>query len=212
MMPGPNYVYKCPNCSELLIKESLLSGNTLGMKIFSDGKRINPSFYKSGFPDLTKCKKCDTIFWLSKLENIGSYLWGNTENLDWKNADVAKFLMIEDYFKAIKTGVAENEEEELIIRKEIWLAYNDKMRNAEPMFKDDSDELLWIDNLKKLKKLLDQSDIQQLIMIAEINRNLGDFKGCLSIIESIENENFNWIKEKIINECKRKNKWVIQLN
>ena len=146
------------------------------------------------------------------MENIGSYLWGNTENLDWKNADFAKFLMIEDYFKAIKIGVAENEEEELIIRKEIWLAYNDKMRNEEPMFKDDSDELLWIDNLKKLKKLLDQSDIQQLIMIAEINRNLGDFKGRMSIIESIENENFSWIKEKIIYECKRKNKWMIQLN
>ena len=49
-------------------------------------------------------------------------------------------------------------------------------------------------------------------MIAEIYRNLGDFEKCINIIQSIDNDEFNWIKEKIINECKRNNKCVIELN
>ncbi|MCF8332225.1 MAG: hypothetical protein K9H84_07220, partial [Bacteroidales bacterium] len=67
------------------------------------------------------------------------------------------------------------------------------------------------ENLKKLKALLDQSDINQKIMIAEINRNLGEFENCISIIESIDHEELLWLKDKFIHECKRKNKLVIAL-
>jgi len=210
MLPGPNYVYKCPNCGNLLTKGSLMSGNTFGAKIFSDGKRIAPMLPE--FPNLTKCKKCDTIFWLSKLKEIGTYEWGDNENSQWQKADNAEFLEIEDYYNAIIKGVAENKGEELIIRQRIWWAYNDKIREGQEIFNDESDELRWIENVQKLKTLLDQSDINQKIMIAEINRNLGDFETCINLIQSIDNDELNWLKEKFLNECNKKNKWVIELN
>lgn len=210
MIPGPNYVYKCPNCGNLVTKSSLLSGNTFGAKRFSDGKSFATML--PGYPGITKCKKCDTIFWLNELNEIGIYDWTDDSNSEWVNADKAEFLEIEDYYSAINNGIAENKEEELMIRKQIWWAYNDKSRKGLEIFNDENDELRWIENVKKLKTLLDQSDINQKIMIAEIHRNLGEFDQCVRIIESIDNDDLNWLKEKFIHECELKNKRVIALN
>lgn len=209
MLLGPDYIYKCPNCENLLRKASIMSGNTCGAKLFSDGKRIAPMFFE--VPNLTKCKKCDTIFWLSKLKEIGTYDWGDSKNSEWQKADNAEFLDIEDYYNAINKGIAENKEEEFIIRQRIWWGYNDRIRAGQKIFNDERDEMRWIENVQKLKTLLDQSDIKQRIMIAEINRNLGDFEACINVIQSIDNDEQNWLKEKIINECNRKNNWVIVL-
>jgi hypothetical protein len=210
MLPGPIYVYKCPNCGNLLKNGSLTSGNTFGAKIFSDGKRIAPMLPE--FPNLTKCKKCNTIFWLHKLKEIGVYEWGDEKNSKWQNADKAEFLGIDDYFNALNKGMATNKEVELFIRQHIWWAYNDKIRQGLKLFIDNADEERWVDNLEKLKILLDQSDINQRIMIAEINRNLGDFENCINIIQGIDDAELDWLKEKFLTECKRKNKWVIKLN
>ena len=79
-------------------------------------------------------------------------------------------------------------------------------------FNDESDELRWIENIQKLKTLLDQSDINQRIMIAEICRNLGDFETCIKVIQTIDNEELNWLKEKFLNECNKRNKWVMELS
>lgn len=186
-----------------------MSGNTFDAKIFSDGKTNAPML--PDFPDLTKCKKCNTIFWLSKLKEIGTYEWGDNIKPEWQKADDAEFLEIEDYYNANNNGIAKNEEE-LTVRQLIWWAYNDKIREGQEIFIDESDELRWVENIQKLKTLLDESDINQKIMIAEISRNLGDFENCISIIQSIEIDELNWLKEKFISECKLKNKWVFELN
>ncbi len=163
------------------------------------------------FPNLTKCKKCNTIFWLSKLKEIGTFEWGADNISDWENANEAEFLAIDDYFEAIFKGIAENTQEEILIRQRIWWSYNDRIRKGQDIFNDESDELRWVDNVKKLELLLDEADINQKIMIAEIKRNLGDFENCISIIHSIDIDDLRWMKEIFLNECKRNNKWVIEL-
>lgn len=209
MRKGPSYDYKCPKCSNILTRGSLLSGNTFDAQIFSDGKRIAPMFPE--FPDLTKCKRCDTILWLSKLDNIEPYQWEVENSSKCDNSDEAEFLGIEDYFKVLNNGLAENMQEELFIRQRIWWAYNDRKRNGENLFIDENDEIKWKENCEKLISLLDQSDLNQRIMISEIKRNLGDFEGCLDMIRNIDNDKLNWMKEKLINECEKENRWVIQL-
>lgn len=49
-------------------------------------------------------------------------------------------------------------------------------------------------------------------MVAEVKRNLGDFKGCMDIINSIEDDSINWLKEKFVKECELSNRWVIGMN
>ncbi len=210
MQPGPNYVYKCPRCGNLLTVGSILSGNTIGAKIYSDGKRIAPML--PDFPDLTKCKKCETIFWLSKLRKIGRYEWGDKMNSKWAKADEANFLGIDDYFRALSENVAENVEEELFIRNQVWWAYNDRKRDNKSLFTDEHDQLMWWENCHKLISLLDQADLEQKIMTAEIYRNLGEFDTCIRIIQSIDNDDLKWLKEKFMHECDQKNTYVIRLN
>ena len=210
MVLGPTLVYKCPNCSNILRRGTLVSGNTIGIKMFSDGNNKAPMLRQ--YPNLTKCNKCETIFWLSKLKEIARYEWGFDKISGWEDGDDAKFLEIGDYFKALKNGIFENKTEELLIRRGIWWAYNDRIKKGQNIFVDEDDETQWTDNLKKLINILDKSNTDQKIILAEINRNLGEFENCIAIIESIDDENLNWLKEKFVNESKLKNRWLVKLN
>jgi hypothetical protein len=210
MLPGPNYIYACPNCGNLIKKASIISGNTFNSRLYSDGKRISPMLPE--FPDLTKCAKCDSILWLRKLKAVGKQKLGDKNNLQWQNADEARFLTVNDCFVALNNGLVENDSDALFVRRNIWWAYNDRERNGENLFENGNDEIRWRENCTELIKLLDQSDLNQRIMIAEIKRNLGDFEGCLEIVKRIEDEELNWLKDIFIMECGKGNRSVIKVN
>lgn len=210
MIPGPTDVFQCPHCKSFLTKGSLISGNNFGARLFSDGKSIAPMMPR--FPDLTKCRKCNSIFWLSKLEEVGSYDRGERDNSKWQDAESAKFLDIGDCFRALESGMAEDKEEEISIRQQIWWGYNDRIRNGKKIFEDAEDELRWKENIHQLLQLLDPSDTDEKIMSAELHRNLGDFENCQKLIQSLENNELDWLKEIFIRECSLGNRWVVKLN
>jgi hypothetical protein len=210
MLPGPNLIYKCPNCDNLLKNQSLLSGNTFDGAIYSDGKRIFPMMPE--FPDLTKCKKCNHIFWLSKTREIGSYSWGDEQNLLWQNADNAVFLTIDEYFLALSLSLVQDRSEEFYIRQRIWWAFNDRVRNGNDLYNSEEEKTKWESNVAAFIKILDPDDVSQLIMIAELNRNLGNFEICLTLIESLTIPDLDWLKEAFIKNCSVLNQLVFQLN
>lgn len=210
MLQGPNYIYQCPKCDNLLSKGSLDSGNTFGTKMYSDGNRISPML--SEFPNLTKCSKCNTIFWLSKMKELGSYELGKNINEQWRAAEEAKFLTVYEYFTALETLISITKDDELFIRRRILWHFNDKTRIGEPLFSSKTDENLWLDNIKTLLDLLDINDINEKILLAELNRNLGNFERCVGILDSIEMTNLVWLKKAYKNECDIKNTKVFQLN
>ena len=210
MLPGPDYIYKCPKCSNLLKRGSLMSGNTFGAVLFSDGKQVAPML--PDFPNLTKCKKCDTILWLSEMKEIGTCeSWSEKPKPEWKNADYADFLSITDLFRALKIdNVKSDKEKELFVRHSIWWAFNDRIRASKTIFIQDSDEVLWKQNCLRLIELYDTTDINQKITVAELYRNLGEFDTCMKLINSLDSD-FDWIVEKFKLECDRKNKLLIKL-
>lgn len=42
MLPGPTIIIACPLCGQYAKKRTIISGNTFGAKLWSDGKRISP--------------------------------------------------------------------------------------------------------------------------------------------------------------------------
>ena len=101
--PGPDYIYECPKCSNLLKKASNASGNTFGSTLYSDGKMIAPMLPE--FPNLTKCTKCDTILWLSEMKEIGTCdAWDKKCKPEWKNAVRVDFLGVTDLFRFLETA------------------------------------------------------------------------------------------------------------
>lgn len=213
MLPGPQYVYKCPSCGQLLQQESLMSGNTFGAHLYSDGKQEAPMLPE--FPEITRCKKCDSIFWLVSLEEIGTYYPGYHDHpgqSEWEAADSAEFLSIDDYFRALDEGLAENLSEELYLRQRIWWAYNDRVREKKgAMFRSGQDEALWKENLLRMLELPDNSDQGRLVMKAEIHRNLGNFETCVQILQALDDPELNHVKEILLRDCAQQNRWVVEL-
>ncbi len=209
MIPGPTYVFQCPQCHNLLTRESLVSGNTFHSTGYSDGKLIAPML--PDFPNLTKCKKCNHLFWLSKLEEIGTFNYGEKGKLEWQNADEAEFLSIDDYFRALDSGVIIGKGEEGFVRQQIWWAFNDRTRAEGIIFTDNNDESLYIHNCLDFIEFLDPENENEKMLIAEVYRNMGNFGRCLELIEDIRDDELSGIVVNLRSECGKKNRWVIPL-
>ena len=69
----------------------------------------------------------------------------------------------------------------------------------------------WCVNLEHYLRLFEKLGAGSKIIIAEINRNLGAFDNCIKIIEGIEDDEWPETRERIIEECKRKNRWVVEI-
>ena len=68
MIPGPTTIKKCSECSGLIKENSILSGNTVGAKYWTDGKGYAPML-----PDwfwLVKCPHCHNLLWINELKKI----------------------------------------------------------------------------------------------------------------------------------------------
>lgn len=68
MIPGPTIIISCPFCGQYAKKRTLISGNTFGSQLWSDGKKISPMLPE--FPNLAICKTCDQFFWVTEAEEI----------------------------------------------------------------------------------------------------------------------------------------------
>ena len=195
MLPGPDIIYKCPHCGDFLKRGSLVSGNTFGAKLYSDGKQIAPML--PDFPNLTKCKKCNNIFWLNDLERIGEYEYREKDGAKkslWEAAATVAFLDISDLYIAL--GMLKDPTREKTIRIWIWWAFNDRIRECEgELFVEKNDQELWEENCRILINLLDDTDLNEKLMIADLYRNLDEFYTCIEIIDSIDNEEINWVKD-----------------
>lgn len=208
MLPGPDYIYKCPHCGNLIARGSLMSGNTFGSKLYSDGKRISPMLPE--FPLITKCRKCDTIFWLNKLPKVGSRRWSDESHPEWEDADMAEFLSLDDYFRAIEAGLAGKHDEELHIRQQIWWSFNDMYRHDSNL-PEEVPDARYSENCTSLMKLFDSRNITQRIMMADLNRNMGNFDECLRLLSNIKGRQFDWLKEVFRKECEKGNRIVFEI-
>jgi len=195
MLYGPALFYKCPKCERLTTKGSLLSGNTFGAILYSDGKQIAPML--PDFPEIVKCKKCKTFFWLYEENEI---------NCDSNDADKAEFLSVYEYYEAINSNVYNNKNELKFLKINLWWTFNDRIRENKDLFLKENDKEIYEQNCFDLINILKQNNINNKIMAAELNRNLGKFDECKSILESIKDEEYNWIIELLETECSKNNK------
>ncbi|HEX8823312.1 MAG TPA: hypothetical protein VF794_25525 [Archangium sp.] len=69
MVPGSDDIIGCPSCRAPHRRGSLMSGNTVGARWWSDGKREAPMLPSS--PLVTRCRGCGQYFWLHRGERLG---------------------------------------------------------------------------------------------------------------------------------------------
>lgn len=132
----------------------------------------------------------------------------------FKNEQIrCKYLDIDDLYKSLDSFP----EEELVIRLRIWRKYNDYYRKDVISFRSNIDPLdsaEYQSNCKALLDLLDRGNIEEVLLLAEINRNLGNFEECLNLISNLEFEERGRfrqeLKEILIRECTKGNRRTVR--
>jgi hypothetical protein len=208
MILGDYSIYKCPNCNNLIVNESLASGNTFDAIYYSDGKIDAPN--NPEFPIFSICKKCDNLLWLYNMEEIDTCV-DYLQNEEYKHAQLADFLTISEYEIALKIKAFSNTAEEIWIRKRMWWALNDRIRANEPIFKNNAENVLWESNCEKYIELLDETDNKAKIIVAELHRNLGNFDNSLNILKTIKEPELQWQINQILKEIEKENVFVFEI-
>lgn len=204
MIPGDTLFYKCPKCKSITTKGSLLSGNTFGSVIYSDGKRIAPML--PDFPYLNKCGGCGWYYWLNDKSKVNDII---DDNKDPKYT--ARFLTIDEYFEALSKIHELDEKHERYIRFQIYWSYNDRGRNGEPLFRNRGEEIMYIGNILKIIKILDNSKIEDQLSLAEMLRNIGLFNDSLKILNNIKNKDYKYVVDSIKEYVLKENKQIFKL-
>ncbi len=245
MILGPNIYYKCPACGAYIYTSSILSCNTLGRRYYSDGQKFDSMI--SGEPDLIKCGGCGTIVKFNQLEKI-EYKNSTEKTITSLNArtiagnhivvETYKFdnLSIDDLYKALSIFA----DEKVSIRLKIWRSYNDGIRHLLDMYHHADDILKssnckyidterYKDNCYALLTLLDANNRDERMLMAELNRNLGNFEECLKLIPKskievpislkeiftcpIHAQEFIVPLEQILaRECRKGNRYTVLIN
>jgi hypothetical protein len=183
MLYGPTIIKKCSVCSNLIKKDTIASGNTIGAKFWTDSKVDAPMLSEQ--PWLVKCLHCQSLIWIDEQEKV-SEIDFNTDyhslntDANYNRARPCISPALEDYFAFLEKNKL-TKEKELYLRIRAWWAGNDKRRGIKNTTKSMSDAEK--SNLQALANMLNISDDGDCILLAEIKRELEDFESAITLLE-----------------------------
>jgi hypothetical protein len=165
-------VRECPHCKAHVVEEDTLSGNTIGAKYYTDGKREAKML--PDHPALVKCPVCGGLFWVDEAKEVDvgfEAAKGKPQVTALSAKEIQDFLAGQE---------ALPKDKEIYLRIRIWWLANDAWRwapNPKPAFTPEQ-----VKNLDDLSALFDESESNQRILKAEIAREMGRFDECLRLL------------------------------
>lgn len=201
MLPAAAQLYKCPHCGKTKPMLSLMSGNTFGGELWSDGRAIYPMLPK--LSTIQKCSCCGRYSLLDKWKDTG-----RTSNKSFGETGELTYSEAKDAY--IELSVSTSDASELsTISISFVQAYNDQFRRSRPRkaiqenkhinsisgafdTPDDEDIRLVIKATNQAIDTLDDSDDSSLLK-AELLRELGRWDEALKLLGTITNSDEKWI-------------------
>ena len=181
MLPGSTIVRACPTCAVPVLQHTLMSGNTFGARFWTDGWREAPMLPDQ--PWLVKCPKCSALFWIDEAQQLAEIEPGLRPSQDerrYEDAGDVEPPCAEDYHDFIP-HVHGDQEKERYVRTRAWWASNTKRRehpsSASPITEAERG------NLESLLGLIGDEEPGDVIMKAEITRELGRFDECQRLLQ-----------------------------
>ncbi|MFC3859487.1 hypothetical protein ACFOPQ_01695 [Deinococcus antarcticus] len=132
MLPGPDQIIECPHCHALARYGTLISGNTFGARLWTDGKQLAPMLPE--VPPFTRCPACQAFYWVEDAPEVGQLnRWGDIKPgtpQAWADAPEVQEPSPEEYQEVLARGrpdgLTGERWEHLLIRA--WHRYNDAYR------------------------------------------------------------------------------------
>jgi hypothetical protein len=204
MIPGPDQIVACPHCGGLAKHLTLVSGNTFGARVWSDGKQVAPMLPRP--PAIVKCRHCAECYWLADANKVGSVQpWGaegRKVNPAWTAAQEVEEPSEEEYYQALQKGLAVDAQQEKNARVFAWWRRNDAFRGLGPPASGESTPALATTrNLEALASLLQDGDENELVMRAEVLRELGDFESAKQVLRRVTFAEFTAVVRQLRMLC-----------
>ena len=216
MLPGPKRLYRCSNCQGLFARRTLASGNTLGAKYRSDGQmnaRMLPQT-----PPLVACPHCQALFCMLGAAHAIEYrdyfpgfgFMGEPtpEEIESKKAQEA---LAEQYRDAPRYKVATLKQSIQYVQSQDISPHAEQLRiyawhrvNDERM--DTGRQLLQTDekaNLLALLDLLPPDSDAEILLRAEVFRELGRFDEAAQSLDHDFSNDFEARAEQIMQAIER---------
>lgn len=136
MKPGPDQLYECPKCSNRIQRGSMMSGNTFGARLYSDGRMDAPMM--PSYPNLIACNRCRELLWLDRMKPIAysmpDFLLDDNSDSDgmhpWGDVQIANEMSIPVANRILQTLKPEFAVEEYYIRRKLWWGYHERIDPA----------------------------------------------------------------------------------
>lgn len=203
MMPPTTFVLQCPDCTKYILNATR-SGNTLRSVLWSDGKLVGPML-----PDVERlvlCPHCRAGIWIHELPELYEMTdedYIDEDDLDEDDLDevgqtyaTAKYvesLTFADYMRYLVTANIDAGKQ-IYVRRAAWWCANDNRRTDNPMPLTPPE----IANLRALLPLLVSTHAEQVIMKAEILRQLADFAAAQLCLESVTDPKQQYIVDFLL--------------
>lgn len=191
LLGNPLTVY-CPQCNTPHMQMSLISGNTFGGVFWSDGCSLTPML--PDIPLFTRCVSCRCIFSLKRCEQEESE---REEAYDFPPVTQPDTEGLEE---ALATKVYQTEQEEIYLRVRLWWAMNKRPFQTGETMAHSMDEK-YLKNARKLIQLLGMNKEENLLTIAELHRNTGEFDACIKALSGIKEKRFEDRADQIKKAC-----------
>jgi hypothetical protein len=199
MRPGPDRIVACPSCGAAARHITLLSGNTLGARVWTDGKQMAPMLPSP--PEVVQCHACPTAYWLRSAKVVSGPDRAMSVGSDVPRVEEPSE---QEYYDAIAAGLAKSAEEEVRLRVLAWWRANDELRSYEEGVRLPQRQLAqaFRENVETLVSLLanEQTD---LLMRAEALRQLGRFDDAERVLRAVELE-YAWVADQIAEHCRNR--------
>lgn len=193
MLPGKDKIIQCPACDKKFRQQTIVSGNTIGAKIWTDGKQEAPMLPEGIV--ISFCDSCNQYFWVEDAEVLDELdPWEDKDS----DIDYLKSLNLEQYIEALEKIEMRSQDDILFILRQIWWKYNDYYRenNEAELSQEIKDKIP--DLLEKLLNNFDENNDNQLMLKGELLRELGRFEAAEKTLNKVSSSKYLEAKEFIL--------------
>lgn len=193
MLPGKDKIIQCPACDQQFRQQTIMSGNTLGAKIWTDGKQVAPMLPEATV--LSFCNSCNQYFWVEEAEVIDELDPGDDTDSDIEHLHG---LTLEQYIDAFGKIEMRSQEDTLFVLRQIWWKYNDYYRddNESELSQDIKNKIP--DLLEKLLNNFNEKNDDHLMLKGELLRELGRFESAKKTLNKVTASEYLKAKEFIL--------------
>ena len=212
MIPGPDRVIACPSCGALAKHGTLVSGNTFGARLFTDGKQVAPMLPQP--PAVVRCHRCRRFYWLEAAEGRGVLeAYSPSPGPDADAIPEVEEPTEDEYYQALEEGLAASPEEERTLRLLAMWRRNDAFREEQQLvLVDVTSPPEWRGNLEALNVLVDEESDDDRLLKAEVLRELGEFAAAAEILRRVESPQYVDVVRQMLSLCESGDTHVRELS